>query len=95
MAKQFEISGGIATRLWTKINSSDQLARTDQVDAGGALPAHLTGDAWRLIEPATIRFTQPDLHPARADSVADRVRESRQQFVELGRLLHRRAEVLE
>ena len=71
--QEFKISGGIATRLGAKIDSSDLLARVDQVDAGGAVLAHLAGDAYRLVEPATIRFAQPDPHPARTDSVADRV----------------------
>ena len=93
--QEFKISGGIATRLWTKINSSNCLADPDQIDAGGAVPRHLPGDADRLIQPATIRIAQSDLDPARTYSVADRVSESRQQLIEFGRLLHGRAKVLE
>ena len=84
--QEFKISGGIAARLGTKINSSDQLAGADQIDAGGAVPGHLAGDADRLVEPATIRVAQPDSAPssrrfrrgprARVEAAARRVRPS-------------------
>ena len=69
--QEFKISGSIATVLGTKIDSPDQLAGVNQVDAGGAVPRGLAGDAFRLIEPATIRIAQPNPHPAGTDSVAD------------------------
>jgi hypothetical protein len=65
------------------------------VATGSALPGHLAGDAYRTVQPSTVRVAQPYLYPTRADSVAYRMRESRQQLVEFGGLLHRRAEILE
>jgi hypothetical protein len=88
--QEFEIIGGIATGLGTKVNSSDLLARVNQIDASGAVASHFAGDADRLVEPASVHVKKPDLHPARTDSIANRVRESRQQLVEFGRLLHGR-----
>ena len=106
--QQFKISGGITTWFETKIDSSDLVACADQVDAGGALGCdlslsrtaprllgHFTCHAYWFVEPATIGIAQPDPYPAGTDSVPDRMRESRQQRVEFGRLLHRRTEVLE
>jgi hypothetical protein len=93
--QEFKISVGIVARLGAKINSPDQIAGTGQVDTGSALPGHLAGDAYRIVQPATIRVAQPYLYPTRADSVAYRMCELRQQLVEFGGLLHRRAEVLE
>src|SRR5215217_1731859 len=92
-SQQFKISGSIATWLGAKIDSPDQLACADEVDAGCALVGYFTCHAYGFVEPAAIRFTQPDPHPARTDSVPDGAGESRQQLVELGRLLHCRAEV--
>jgi hypothetical protein len=69
--------------------------RSEPVEDPLRLPGRLAGDAYRIVQPATIRVAQPYLYPTRADSVAYRVRESRQQLVEFGRLLHRRAEIRE
>src|SRR4029453_8252627 len=93
--QQLKISGSIATWLGTKIDSPDQLTGADEINAGWVLLGYFTSHAYRIVEPAAIRFTQPDPDPAGADSATDRCCKPRQELIKFGRLLHRRAEVLE